>query len=126
MRAIKIPLFWSTVVPAKRPARFHAASPAEPAYGWTGLDAELRLVRAAGLEPILYIAAAPTWATTRIAGAVRPDPQQYRAFALAAVRHYSGRVSGSPRVRYWQAWNEPTRSATGLPRWGRRAGIGQW
>jgi hypothetical protein len=107
--AIKLPLFWNTIAPAARPSRFKPADPSDPAYDWTQLDAELRLVRAHKLEPIVYISSAPTWAFRRIDGFARPDPAQYAPFALAAVRRYSGELPGLPRVRYWEAWNEPNK-----------------
>jgi hypothetical protein len=120
--AIKIPLFWNEVAPASRPAGFAAADPTDPAYDWSALDAQLRLVHAHGLEPIVYIAGAPTWAFAKIDGASRPDPTLYRAFALAAVRRYSGTAPGLPRVRYWEAWNEPNKvtgpsAKAGAPAW---------
>jgi hypothetical protein len=108
-RAIKIPLFWNGIAPATRPAHFDAADPSSPSYTWTALDAELRLARAHGLTPIVYIAGPPTWAAKKLGGAMRTDPAAYHAFALAAVRRYSGRVAGLPRVRYWEAWNEPNK-----------------
>ena len=107
--AIKIPLFWNSVAPLERPHSFDAANPSSPAYNWSGLDAEVRLVRAHGLQPIVYIAGAPTWAFKRIDGGFRPDPAEYRAFARAAVQRYSGHFQGLPRVRFWQAWNEPNK-----------------
>ena len=107
--AIKIPLFWDTIAPAKRPPQFRPADPFEPAYNWQGLDTELRLVRSHGLEPIVYVAGPPTWAMRKLDGFPRVDPQQYRQFALAAVRRYSGATRGLPRVRYWEAWNEPNK-----------------
>jgi hypothetical protein len=120
--AIKVPLFWNSVAPAKRPRGFRASDPTEPAYAWSGLDQQLRLIRARGLEPLVYIAATPTWAFRTIDGARRPDPAQYRAFALAAARRYSGTRPGLPRVRYWQAWNEPNK-VTGPPA---KAGVEAW
>jgi hypothetical protein len=107
--AIKIPLFWNEIAPAKKPRRFSPANPADPAYNWASLDTQLRLVHAHGLTPIVYIAGAPAWAFAKVDGASRADPAQYRAFALAAVRRYSGHTPGMPRVRYWQAWNEPNK-----------------
>ncbi len=113
--AIKVPLFWNEVAPAKPPSRFEPADPSDPAYAWGPLDAQLRLIRSHGLQPIVYIAAAPAWAMRKIAGFSRPDPARYAAFAQAAVQRYSGRVRGLPRVRYWQAWNEPNKvSSPGL------------
>src|SRR5262249_61707321 len=85
------------------------AAPLEPAYSWQGRDAELRLVHSHGLEPIVYIAGPPDWAMRKLDGFPRVDPEQYRLFVLAAVRRYSGRTQGLPRVRYWEAWNEPNK-----------------
>jgi hypothetical protein len=107
--AIKVPVFWDTIAPATRPSRFNPADPLEPAYYWKGLDTELRLVRSHGLEPIVYIAGPPTWAKRKVDGFLRVDPAQYRLFVLAAVRRYSGKTQGLPRVRYWEAWNEPNK-----------------
>jgi hypothetical protein len=107
--AIKIPLFWDGVAPAQKPAHFTASDPASSAYNWSQIDAQIRLVRAHGLEPLVYISGAPTWAQSNIGGTMRTDPAAYRAFALAAVRRYSGGFDGLPRVRYWQAWNEPNK-----------------
>lgn len=107
--AIKVPLFWNTVAPAKRPAHFRPADANEPAYNWKGLDTELRLVQSHGLEPIVYIAGPPTWAIRKLDGLQRVDPSEYARFASAAVRRYSGETQGQPRVRYWEAWNEPNK-----------------
>jgi hypothetical protein len=107
--AIKVPMFWDTIAPAEKPSDFRATDPSDPRYYWTQLDTQLRLIQARGLEPIVYIAARPAWALRTIDGHLRPDPGHYRRFALAAVRRYSGNVRGVPRVRYWQAWNEPNK-----------------
>src|SRR3954469_8940678 len=107
--AIKIPLFWDTIAPATRPSHFRPADPLEPAYDWQGLDTEVRNVRSHGLEPFVYIAGPPSWAIRKLDGFPRVDPEQYRLFVLAAVRRYSGRTQGLPRVRYWEAWNEPNK-----------------
>jgi len=120
--AIKIPLFWDTVAPATRPTRFSAADPLEPSYNWKGLDSELRLVRGHGLEPIVYIAGPPSWAMRKLDGFTRVDPEQYRLFVLAAVRRYSGTTQGLPRVRYWEAWNEPNK----VPGPEFKPGAGDW
>ena len=95
--AIKVPLFWDTVAPASRPSGFQPADPADPAYNWAQLDAQLRLVRARHLEPIVYIAGPPRWAKRTSEGLARVDPTQYAAFALAAVRRYWG--PGGPAAR---------------------------
>jgi hypothetical protein len=41
----------------------------------------------------------------------RPDPVAFGRFVLAAAERYSGRFQGLPRVRFWQAWNEPNKVA---------------
>jgi hypothetical protein len=118
---IKVPLFWNTVAPASRPPGFKPADQSDPAYNWTQMDEQLRLVQAHGLEPLVYIAGAPDWAERKVDGFVRPDPGEYGSFALAAVRRYSG-GGAEPRVRYWEAWNEPNKVPNptykpGAPAW---------
>ena len=120
--AIKVPLFWNGVAPAKRPVGFEPSNPSDPAYYWTQLDAQLRLIRSHGLEPIVYIAGAPAWAIRPFHGTPRVDPDQYRAFTEAAVRRYSGAFRGLPRVRYWQAWNEPNKVVSPSA----KAGVEDW
>ena len=70
---------------------------------------------ARGLQPILDLVLAPSWAERSISGASytgtpractkNPDPAKFGQFAFAAAKRYDG--SPIPRVRYWQAWNEP-------------------
>src|SRR5439155_8869475 len=43
----------------------------------------------------------------RVLGSVRPNAHELGLFAEAITRRYSGGFMGLPRVRYWQAWNEP-------------------
>ena len=105
---IKVPLFWDSVAPSTRPAGFTPSDPADPSYDWSAMDAELRLLKAHGLTPLVYVASAPGWAMRTDDGVARPDPAQLGAFTLAAVKRYSG-SSGLPRVRYWEAWNEPNK-----------------
>jgi hypothetical protein len=108
--AIRFYSTWRRVAPTTRPAGFDAANPADPAYDWSIWDQQVRQAKANGLEPILSIEGAPDWAEGKgdgLAGTVRPRPTQLARFALAAARRYSGSFQGLPRVRYWQAWNEP-------------------
>src|SRR5436190_1314924 len=64
----------------------------------------------------------PTWAMRKVDGFPRVDPEQYRLFVLAAVRRYSGTTQGLPRVRYWEAWNEPNK----VPGPEFKPGAGDW
>jgi hypothetical protein len=40
-------------------------------------------------------------------GTWKPDPAAYADFATALATRYSGGFAGLPRIRYFQAWNEP-------------------
>jgi hypothetical protein len=106
--AIRFYAIWRRTAPGGRPA--DPANPADPAYDWTLLDEQVRQAKANRLEPILSIEGAPDWAEgpgTGLAGTVRPSPAEFALFARAAARRYSGSFQDLPRVRYWQAWNEP-------------------
>jgi hypothetical protein len=110
---VRFMIYWRDVAPKVRPAHFHPASPADPAYNWAKADAEIRYAAAVGLKPIVDLVRAPDWASVSgTSGARRPSARQYGLFAKAAARRYSGRFTPNnaarlPRVRYWQAWNEP-------------------
>ena len=63
------------------------------------------------------------------AGSWAPDPGALAAFATAAARRYSGRHPDPlhpgavlPRVRLWQAWNEPNLARDLSPQWVVRGG----
>jgi hypothetical protein len=104
--------FWRQIAPAREPASWDPRDPADPAYRWAGVDAQVQRAVKAGLDPILSIVMAPEWATAPgggnyTAGTYEPSPSDFGRFALAAARRYSGAFEDLPRVRYWQAWNEP-------------------
>jgi hypothetical protein len=107
--AIRVPLDWRGVAPARRPRGFDAADPEDPAYTWTGIDEELRRLREHDLRPILDVAGAPAWAFRQFGAIERPDPAAYGRFVLAAVRRYDGSDPDLPRVRQWQVGNEPNK-----------------
>jgi len=77
------------------------------------LDAGVQNATARGLNVLLTVDSAPIWAEgeNRPAGAApgtwKPNPEELRAFGQALASRYSGRFQGLPRVRYFQAWNEP-------------------
>ncbi len=110
----RLTLDWRGVAPAgtapNPPKDFQPTKPSDPAYNWSGFDQQVQLALDHGLEPLVTVTAAPRWGTKAdptAGGLRRPDPKQYAAFALAAARRYSGAFEELPRVRYWQAWNEP-------------------
>ncbi|MEP7334885.1 MAG: hypothetical protein ABI717_03800 [Actinomycetota bacterium] len=108
-RTVRLILYWATVAPRAltKPAGFDAANPSDPAYRWDEFDREVRSAVSGGLRPIVGIQLAPAWAE-RSGG--RPDPAELAAFARAAATRYGGSFAGLPRVRIWQAWNEPNLS----------------
>jgi hypothetical protein len=132
---VRIGVDWSKIAPARRPAGFAPGDPGAAGYDWTAIDAAVRDAAARGLEPLLTVFSAPTWAegpgrpAGAAAGAWRPDPGQLAAFARAAATRYSGafadplRPGGAlPRVRDWQCWNEPNLALYLAPQWAARSG----
>ncbi len=117
---VRINMEWRAVAPAQPSASFDPTNPADPQYQWVVYD---RLVSAAlshGLQPFVTIFAAPDWAqrgppATPYANSYMPDPNSFAQFALAVARRYSGTFDGLPRVRYYQAWNEPNISLYPVP-----------
>jgi len=112
---VRLGLTWAEVAPGgvTKPA-FDATNPFDPAYFWNSFDKEVTYAVDHGFQPIVSIQWAPQWAQDRTGndgpvtteGIVRPDPAAFADFARAAATRYNGN-HGLPRVRYWQAWNEP-------------------
>jgi hypothetical protein len=116
-------IVWGSVAPvgAVRPAGFDARDPADPQYRWSAADALVKRLSASGMTPYVMILGAPRWAQQGTApedsgagpGAWRPNAAEYGAFAHAAATRYNGTypdpLTGAPlpRVKIWQAWNEP-------------------
>jgi len=100
--SIRMTLAWKAIAPAKRPRGFDPTDPADPAYNWTTPDHLIAGARAHGLEPLMTISSAPTWA-----GGTHASASKLGQFARAAARRYSGSFQGLPRVRDWLVWNEP-------------------
>jgi hypothetical protein len=103
---------WRSVAPRGdvKPIDFDASNPADPKYRFKGLDSEVKLVVASGLEPIVQVDLAPDWAAglgTLGGRDFKPDPVELGMFATALARRYNGAFNGLPRVRYFGAWNEP-------------------
>ena len=81
------------------------------------------------MTPFLVIGnRAPDWAVKKVTksphdGIYRPSSKEFRLFAQAVGRRYSGNYNGLPRVRLWSVWNEanlsswlaPQRSKKGVP-----------
>jgi hypothetical protein len=114
---VRADIGWNEIAP-NRPA--NPADPADPAYDWTRLDRGLMQIAAQHLEPFVNISEAPAWAERPAggrAGTNNPDPVALRQFVTAAAIRYSGTYAGLPRVRAWEAWNEPNASFFFSPQW---------
>lgn len=115
-RFVRIPLVWVAVAPYKEPANWQPEDPLDPHYDWSQSDAAVADAVAAGLTPVLQLDTPPPWvegcAAPSFARAktCEPNADALAAFVTAAARRYSGKVLGLPRVRYWQALNEPNLS----------------
>ena len=112
---VRLAMSWREIAPVERAVGFSAADPAEPSYRWERLDQLVRLARAQRVEPLVFFVEAPAWAERRpsndgLPGNGDPDPIEFGRFSAAAAARYSGTFGGLPRVRYWEAWNEPNLS----------------
>ncbi len=117
---IRINVDWRSVASAKP---LVATNPADPRYHFGSIDGAVRDARARGLDVMLTVWDAPGWATGRHRpngvrpGAWKPDPNALGKFGQALARRYSGKFLGLPRVRYFEAWNEPNLSNYLAPQW---------
>ena len=110
---VRIAVPWKDVAPAAPPANFNPADPYDPAYDWEPYDSWVRAAVATGLSPLLTVEQAPTFAERGAGGSSgtrNPDPLQFGLFGEAIARRYSGTIAGLPRVRMFEAWNEPNAS----------------
>ncbi len=107
-------LLWRSIAPNQP---LDPRNPADPAYSFGVYDAAIRDAIAHGLQPLLTIYRAPTWAegagrpSGTPAGSWRPRPDAIADFAHALATRYSGSFSATggvlPRVSLYQLWNEP-------------------
>jgi hypothetical protein len=129
---VRLNIAWGKVAPKRPPSEAVAADPSWSGYDWTSVDGPLSEAMARGLQVQITIAgAAPSWAEgparPRWAprGSWRPNVNAYAAFAHATAVRFSGAytppgaLAPLPRVRYWQAWNEPNLSIYLTPQWRR-------
>jgi hypothetical protein len=111
-RYVRLTLPWRNVAPAGEPALWNPQSPSDPSYQWAGFDRQVRGAVGSGLEPVVQIETAPSWAQRCRSEAhpnapCDPDPADVSAFARAAAARYAGGFLGLPRVRFWMLFNEP-------------------
>jgi hypothetical protein len=129
-RVVRIPIEWRSIVSADPPAGFDASDPASPAYDFAPIDASVRDTLAAGLTPLLVLMRAPAFAEAAhrwpyaYPGSWAPDPVAFGQFATAVARRYDGSFPDPlqasralPRVRLFEAWNEPNLARYLEPQW---------
>jgi hypothetical protein len=119
-KLVQTPLRWANVAPRTPPASWDPEDPADPNYDWSDVDHLVAHAVEAGLTPLLQVRGAPLWAQ-RCEGTTDapcdPDPAALAVFAKAAARRYSGSFGGLPRVRFWQALDEPNLSLFFAPQY---------
>jgi hypothetical protein len=124
---VRIPVDWRALVAEAPPPSFEAADPASPEYRFAPIDAAVRSAVAAGLAPLLVISHAPAFAEASprwpyaYPGSWDPSPAAIGEFASALARRYDGSFPATggvlPRVRLFQAWNEPNLTRYLEPQW---------
>lgn len=129
-RVVRIPVEWRYIVSPDPPPRFDASDPGSSAYGFAAVDAVVRSTVAAGLVPQLVVTRAPAFAEARdrwpyaYRGSWAPSPAAFSEFATAVARRYDGAFPDPlepgrtlPRVRLFEAWNEPNLARYLEPQW---------
>jgi hypothetical protein len=117
---------WGSIASGGRPA--DPRNPGDPAYDWGQLDNSVRAATARGLQVVILVNTAPSWAegpgrpANARGGSWKPDPDALGDFGHAIATRYSGGFSDPqggplPRVRFWQLWAEPNQSAFLTPQW---------
>jgi hypothetical protein len=127
---VRIPVDWRDFVDAEPPAGFDARNPSSPFYRLAPLDAAVESAVAAGLTPLLVVSHAPAFAEAphrwayAFPGSWAPSPTALEQFAATLARRYDGSFPDPgapgrtlPRVRLFQAWNEPNLARYLEPQW---------
>jgi hypothetical protein len=116
---VRLVLSWRSVAPNQ--PKGSASDPANTAYRWAAVDAQVLAAHKAGLAAIVCVTGAPLWAHAGSGGrpTTWPKPDELARFLAAAAARYSGSfrpetgagTTPLPRVRDWQIWNEPNHSS---------------
>jgi hypothetical protein len=116
-RWIRVPISWASIEPAN-------TTPDN--YDWSGLDPSVANAVQEDIELILTLTDQPSWAAVYEQGPVT-NTADLLEFVGTLVERYDGDgvddASGSPRVRYFELYNEPDNGDTGLALQG---GWGYW
>jgi hypothetical protein len=132
---VRVSVLWADSAPTVRPPdRASATDPAWPQYYFDRIDSAVRTAKARGVEPILVVNRAPTWAeaadrpSRAPVGSWRPSPSDLANYLAALATRYRGdfRPAGAteplPRARYFQIMNEPNLYNELSPQYERRGG----
>lgn len=134
---VRLTAYWGDIAPATLLPGFNPSNPADPNYNFSQLDSAVQAASAAGEQVVVVVGWAPIWAEGSpfppgvMGGAWEPNVADYRAFATAIARRYSGHFFSAqagvvlPHVAYFQAWNEPNLPRYLMPQW-EGSGNGQW
>jgi hypothetical protein len=127
---VRVAVGWRGAAPSNPSPLFDPRDPSDPEYRFSAVDAAVREASSRGLEVIIHATTAPSWAEgpdrppDARPGTWRPDPSAYGAFAVALASRYSGTfpdpiqpTKALPKVRYYQAWNEPNLPSYLAPQW---------
>ena len=116
-------------VAPSRPA--DPTNPSSRGYDWTTVDEQVRELAAGGFKILITVRQRTKMgggrehaASPRYAGAWRPNLAAYAAFTEALAKRYDGTFADPlnpgaelPRVKYWQAWDEPNLPEYLSPQW---------
>ncbi len=104
---IRLPVSWGAIEPSNTTPEY---------YNWSGLDASVSRAAEEGVELILTLNGQPSWAAVYAQGPVT-DTADIVEFFGAMVERYDGDgvddAPGSPRVRYFELYNEPDNGDAG-------------
>jgi hypothetical protein len=126
----RIDVKWRSIAPESPAPGFDATNPSAPGYRWETLDDAVRSANANGLAVLFTVYQAPPWAEgsgrprNTEPGSWKPQAGPYEAFARALASRYDGSYPDPllpgmhlPRVRYFEAWNEPNLDTYLNPQW---------
>lgn len=135
-RLVLLEVDWVSVEPTPPPAGADPTNPADSNFNFAFLDAEVRELSEAGIQPALLVTDAPRWAEApggpadlEADGAWEPSATAFGEVATALAKRYSGSYPDPlqpgralPHVRYYQAWAEANFSVHLAPQWTMRGG----
>jgi len=93
----------------------NAADPSDPAYAWDRLDAVIGGLASRGIQAVVDVSGAPSWANGGKGPEWAPNVDDYGAFMHALATRYDG--TAHPAVRLYEPWNEPNNPLSLMPQW---------